>query len=136
MTDWELVHPMMRQVQGCSAKNRYSKPSKSIVDILTRISVTAFRSVLLIPRLSPRSTKPRVNISEIPMAGDDACLECPLAGVVSADGPVIIDDDGSRVVRFRFIDGVGLNVGTSKEIFRRVRFSIAIEAPVAGVGDS
>lgn len=45
------------------------------------------------------------------------------------------DDNGGRVERFRFVDEAGLNVGTSNEIFRRVRFSIAIEAPVAGIGD-
>ena len=59
------------------------------------------------------------------MAGDETCLEWPLAEGESSDH---VDDDGGRVVRF-----IG-EVGTSRRIFRNVRFSIAIEAPVAGIG--
>ena len=54
---------------------------------------------------------------------------------LKANGPVKVDDNGGRVVRFRFVDGGEPNTGTSKEIFKSVRFSIAIEAPVAGIGD-
>ena len=60
------------------------------------------------------------------MGGDETCLKWPLAEGESSDP---VDDNGGRVVRF-----IDEDVGTSKGIFRNVRFSIAIEAPVAGIG--
>jgi len=84
------------------------------------------------PKLSPLSTKPRVNISEIPI-GADPCLEWFRGSVPSTLEEVDIVA-GGRVLRLR-LGATGGGVGTSIGMLSSARFSITIEDPVAALGD-
>jgi hypothetical protein len=75
VVDWGFLHLGRQPIPEYCAKELLSKFINTLYSQRTRISVTACMSVLLIPRLSPLSTKPRVNISDMPTGGADACRE-------------------------------------------------------------
>ena len=102
--------------------------SNKVFDNFTRISDTAFIRVLLIPKLSPRSTRPRVK-SDIVAEDKDCCLTWRPG--------LVLYWFGLAVGVFRLRGEVGARAEeTSMGISNRVRFSSIIVAPVSGLGAS
>ena len=103
----------------------------------TLSSLTAFMTVLLIPRLSPLSKSPLASISGIAIGFEPwrRCIRCtPSTGLFD---PGTCDIDWPRSPtrgRPRRMGGGG-GSGTSTDMFNRFKFSCMTETPAAGEGD-
>lgn len=107
----------------------------------TLISDTAFMTALLFRKLSPLSSKPRANISGKPTCDD--CCACRLAPLAVTYLLLPLPPAPSALmasVLARLRLGGRVRVGescrsrTSRGICKRLRFSIASEEPVDGLG--
>ena len=95
-------------------------------------------TVLLIPKLSPRSSSPRAKLSGSPF-GVDTCRLCTaLLELASLGGIGPFEAENERPLspcRGRLCTGGDMGGGTSSEIPSKLRFACIIATPVVGVGD-